>query len=295
MKKILESFYVLSKFSFSLILILCLLFLLYVFFVNYQNQENISINQKNLSNNLKNEISENTKSIEKISLEIKETKSTLIKIEKALNSLPKNKKNEDFDQLGKSINSINDKLNLLNSEVTKIKQNNKDSNIVNSKNQSIIESSKSDIIDLIMLKYENNISIENELTYLESIIENNNKKYIEKILILQNKPFKGHKYLKKIFNKELNFYLKNDIYNNSNKLFRRFILPYVNISPTSENIIDDNLILKLNEVDVSIKNKNIENALNKISQLNNYENSFKKSLYEMNNYLNFKTELSRIK
>ena len=295
MKKILESFYVLSKFSLSLILILCLLFLLYVFFVNYQNQENISINQKNLSNNLKSEISENTKSIEKISLEIKETKSTLIKIEKALNSLPKNKKNEDFDQLGKSINSINDKLNLLNSEVTKIKQNNKDSKIVNSKNQSIIENSKSDIIDLIFLKYENNISIENELTYLESIIENNNKKYIEKILILQNKPFKGHKYLKEIFNKELNFFLKNDIYNNSNKLFRRFILPYVNISPTSENIIDDNLILKLNEVDVSIKNKNIENALNKISQLYNYENSFKKSLYEMNNYINFKTELSRIK
>ena len=68
---------------------------------------------------------------------------------------------------------------------------------------------------------------------------------LKKIIILSSNPFRGHQYLKKIFNEEVNIYLKKIINKKPNSLFSKIILPYIEISPTSENIITSDLILKI--------------------------------------------------
>ena len=82
--------------------------------------------------------------------------------------------------------------------------------------------------------------------------------------------------------------------NENNSLFNKIILPYINLSPSSENIISDEKILILEETKFFIKNRNITKAYDSISKIENYKVFFKVSLNEMNNYNNFITEISKL-
>ena len=77
MKKVFDSFYVFSKFSLSLILLLCVFFLIYLLYTNYQNEDEVSKSQIELENELRENINENFKFIKNISKELLETKTTL--------------------------------------------------------------------------------------------------------------------------------------------------------------------------------------------------------------------------
>ena len=95
------------------------------------------------------------------------------------------------------------------------------------------------------------------------------------------------------FNEEVNLYLKN-IVNNNNSLFNKIFLPYINLSPSSENIILDDEILILEETKFFIKNRNITKAYDSISKIKDHNIFFKVSLNEMKNYNNFITEISKL-
>ena len=95
------------------------------------------------------------------------------------------------------------------------------------------------------------------------------------------------------FNQEVNLYLKN-ILNENNNLFNKIFLPYINLSPSSENIISDEKILILEETKFFIKNRNITKAYDSIIKIENYKVFFKVSLNEMNNYNIFITEISKL-
>ena len=69
----------------------------------------------------------------------------------------------------------------------------------------------------------------------------------------------------------------------------------MNISPTTENNITNDLILTIKEIKKDIETKNIENALTKLKSIENYESIFKLSTLEIEKYLKFKNELLRIK
>ena len=70
---------------------------------------------------------------------------------------------------------------------------------------------------------------------------------MEKLSILKRNKYKGHLFLENQFNDEVNLYLKN-IVNENNNLFNKIFLPYINISPSSENIISDEKILILEKL-----------------------------------------------
>ena len=69
---------------------------------------------------------------------------------------------------------------------------------------------------------------------------------------------------------------------------------YINLSPSSENIISDEKILILEETKFFIKNRKINNAYESISKIENYKVFFKVSINEMNNYNNFITEITKL-
>ncbi len=285
--------YLFSKLGLSLLLLLCLIGVLYIFYINYQKQSNIASNKDNIETELKINIKKNSKTIENISEEIKLTQNSLNKIIESISN--QNKKNE-LSEINKNIKLLSDAINMLSNEIEIIKKNKTTENFEKNKNNlDITENSIQDIKNLILIKYENNLNFDDELNYLRKISKNNNNAAFEKIFMLSRKPFKGNSYLEKIIDNEVSAYLKNTVNKNNNLIFNKIILPYINISPSSENKINDDIILKIIRVKTNIGNKNLESAKKNIEDINSLESVFITSVIEIDKYLDFKNELKRIR
>ncbi|MDC3131116.1 hypothetical protein OA435_01085 [Pelagibacteraceae bacterium] len=291
MKKVFDSFYVFSKFSLSFILLLCVFFLIYLLYTNYQNEDEVSKLQIELENELRENINENSEFIKNISKEILETKTALTNIEKLIKENSNKESKVDLTPINESIELLNKNFNSLSYEISSIK--NKNIEDQSNSNLELVNQSINEVVELIKIKYENNMDFDRELEYLETILENNNNPILEKLSILKRNKYKGHLFLEDQFNDEVNLYLKN-IVNNNNSLFNEIFLPYINLSPTSENIISDERILILEETKLFIKNRNITKAYDSISKIENYNVFFKVSFNEMKNYKNFITEISKL-
>ena len=291
MKKVFDSFYVFSKFSLSFILLLCVFFLIYLLYTNYQNEEEVSKLQIELENELRENINENSEFIKNISKEILETKTALTNIEKLIKENSNKESKVDLTSINESIELLNKNFNTLSYEISSIK--NKNIEDQSNNNPELVNQSINEVVELIKIKYENNMDFDRELKYLETILGNNKNPILEKLSILKRNKYKGHLFLEDQFNDEVNLYLKN-IVNKNNSLFNKIFLPYINLSPSSENIISDEKILILEETKFFIKNRNITKAYNTISKIENYKVFFKVSLNEMNNYNNFIKEISKL-
>ncbi len=296
MKKIFGNLYVFSKLALSLTLLVCLIGTLYVIYVNYQKESTMSQNELNLERELRNNVIKNSELIELIAEEIKLNKVVLADIKKNIISMSKEDKSEDISILNQNIKSLNKNFETLSNEIQILKGN---EIIVQSNKEkeqpAIINSSKNEIIDLILIKFENNIPFDKELEYLTSIIGSKKNTNIEKILIISNNSFKGHEYLKNKFNEEVNYHLKKTINKKPESFFSKIILPYLEVSPTSENIITSDLILKIKEIDSYLENRNLEKAFKNLKTIKNYENIFKLSSIEIDKYLKFKSELYELR
>ena len=291
MKKVFDSFYVFSKFSLSFILLLCVFFLIYLLYTNYQNEDEVSILQTEIENELRENINENSEFIKNISKEILETKTALTNIEKLIKENSNKESKVDLTSINESIELLNKNFNSLSYEISSIK--NKNIEDQSNNNPELVNQSINEVVELIKIKYENNMDFDRELKYLETILGNNKNPILEKLSILKRNKYKGHLFLEDQFNDEVNLYLKN-IVNENNSLFNKILLPHINLSPSSENIISDEKILILEETKFFIKNRNITKAYDSISKIENYKVFFKVSLNEMNNYNNFITEISKL-
>ena len=291
MKKVFDSFYVFSKFSLSFILLLCVFFLIYLLYTNYQNEDEVSKLQIELENELRENINENSEFIKNISKEILETKTALTNIEKLIKENSNKESKVDLTSINESIELLNKNFNTLSYEISSIK--NKNIEDQSNNNPELVNQSINEVVELIKIKYENNMDFDRELKYLEAILENNKNPILEKLSILKRNKYKGHLFLEDQFNDEVNLYLKN-IVNNNNSLFNKIFLPYIDLSPSSENIISDEKILILEETKFFIKNRNITKAYDSLSKIENYKVFFKVSLNEMNNYNNFIKEISKL-
>ncbi len=291
MKKVFDSFYIFSKFSLSFILLICVFFLIYLLYTNYQNEDEVSKLQIEIENELRENINENSEFIKNISKEILETKTALTNIENLIKENLNKNSEVDLTSINESIELLNKNFNSLSYEFSSIKNKNIEDQPIN--NPELVNQSINEVVELIKIKYENNINFDRELKYLETTLENNKNPILEKLSILKRYKYKGHLFLEDQFNDEVNLYLKN-IVNENNSLFNKIFLPYINLSPSSENVIFDEKILILEETKFYIKNRNITKAYDSISKIENYKVFFKVSLNEMKNYNNFITEISKL-
>jgi len=292
MKKFFNSFYFLSKFSLSFVLLLCIFFLIYLLYVNYQDEEETSKIQIDLENELRANINENAEFIKNISKEILETKTALINIEKIIEENSKNEPVVDLTDINESIDLLNKNFNSLSSDISSLKNKKKEN--LSKNNPELINQSINEIIELIKIKYENSVNIDNELKYIEKILGNDKTPVLEKLSILKNKKYKGHMFLENQFNVEVNLYLKS-IMNENNNFLNKIFLPYINLSPSSENTIIDERILLLDVIKSHIKNRNITKAYYNMNKIEKYELFFQVSSNEMKNYNDFIKALMEIK
>ncbi len=292
MKKIFDSFYIFSKFSSSFILLSCVLFLIYLLYINYQNEDEIATVQLELENELRENINVNSQYIKNISNEILETKKALINIENIIKENANKEKKIDLTSINESITILNKNFKNLNSEMSQIKNENTQNQTIN--NPKLINQSISEVVELIKIKYENSVSFDKELNYLQSILDKDSIPVLEKLLILKNNKYKGHIFLENQFNNEVNLYLKSMI-NKNNNFLNKILLPYLKLSPTSENMIVNEKILLLEEIKFHIKNRNLDKAYSSMNRVKEYEDFFQVSSNEMKNYNTFIKEISRIK
>jgi len=293
MKKIFENIHVFSKFSISSILLFCLIFVLYILYQNYQKQNNINTSNQINEQNINESIDKNFRKIKQITNDIEETKTSLKKIEKSITTISEKKDNDKLEKLSKNIEILTNKFASLTNEVQILKNNINAPDSVNQKQNQFLNTEK-ELIDLILIKYENNLNFDNELNYLDDILGPNKKSIIEKIQILQNNPFFGYNYLENKFDEEVSYYFKNNLEKNKSNLFTKIILPYINISPTSENNIDNNSIELIKNIKLNIKNKKIDSAFKNMSQIKDSEKLFNISINEMKKFINFKKLLSSL-
>ena len=113
-------------------------------------------------------------------------------------------------------------------------------------------------------------------------------------MILNNDSFKGFINLKNIFNNESNIYLKTTINKNQGSLLSNIILPYLDISPSTENNIKDNQVLLLKEISKELENKNIQKVFEDMKSISNYETFFPETLFEIHKYKKFTEALDNI-
>ena len=293
MKKILDKLYVLSKFSISLILLICLIFSLYLLYVNYNNEKKVTDNKTAFDKKIEENINKNSLVIQNISKELENNKFALSEINNNLSKMSKNNTQHELSNLLQSVSELKEDIAFLVTEIENLKNNNNDNANKNiNRSQAIIDNNKKDIIDLIKIRYENNLSIDTQIDYLKEISDSNLLPKIEKLSILSMNPFKGYDHLIFTFDDEADLYLKKVISNNEDSFLNKIILPYINISPTSENQISDDHIILIKEIKKNIQNKKIENVYKNITSIENYRKNFRSTFSEIEKYINFKKELS---
>ena len=291
-----NNFYIFSKFTISGILLFCLIFILYVFYVNYQSQSKTENNNTLFNENFKTTIENNSLEILKISEQLNQTKLTLNRIEGYLESTKSKDTKYDDTNLLKNINIINNEIKELRKQLIEITNQTLNSKKTNLEDKpKIISDSKDQIIDLILIKFENLIDYDQELNYLEKILNKKDLVYLEKIQSMKEETYRGHIYLKNIFNEEISFFFKEEIKTDASSFINKIFLPYMSISPSSENTIINDEISKIKKMQLTLSNNNIEDFYNNLITIDNYEKKFELSLKESKNYLNFKNELERLK
>ena len=167
MKKFFNSFYVFTKYSLNFILLISVFFLIYIIYINYRNEDVIVENQYELENKLRANINENSEYIKNMSKEIVETKTTLLNIEKIIKENSDRKADIDLAAINKSIDILNKNFKNLNSKIVSIENQNLQN--LSKSNPELINHSINEIVELIKIKYENNLSFDKELKYIEKI------------------------------------------------------------------------------------------------------------------------------
>ncbi len=295
MKRLLENFYLFSKLSTSLLLFSCLLVMGYIFYKSYTNQKNITNNQNVLGDIFKENIKSNIDQISDISNKLIANEKSLNEIENSINKIILQKNNDPVNQeINKKLNILSQDIQDLSLEINKLKNDDTSKNVIlkSELNQNNTNNkTKKNLINLILLKYENGSNIQEELDMLAQILNSQDITKIEKIRIDLLNPYKGHDTLKKIFDAEMKSYIKKTQVAQSKNLFTKIIFSYVEITPTSENKIQNNNIILINKVEQNIFNNKILKAFQELQNVKNFNKYFDKSIDEIKIFLNFKKNI----
>jgi len=300
MKKIFESIYLFSKLTTSLVLFAALIIMGYFFYSSYQNQNNVYLEKKSQEHKLEEEINNNSVQIKMISENLVKNQVLLSQIEKLIKNDPL-KNNNSFKinkELKMALEEIQKNIKFLSKEIKFIKveidQFDDITTIKNDNTNILNENIIIDLISLILVKYENNLNFQDELNSLEKIILPNKDIFIEKIRVIARKPYKGHYFLEDQFQLEMENYIKNKIQKNNSNFFYEIILPYLKIEPSQYNKIKSSDSLLLISIKKLIKEKQIEESIEKLKLIDEYENYFFKTIEQSKIYIEFNTNLMEL-
>ncbi len=274
MKTLLQNFYLFSKLSFSISLLLILILLGYLFYRSYSYISIADTADATNDNEVLSSINLNSSRIEKIELLLNANNSKLIDIMDALKSSDaNNQSNLVLKDMQSEFNNIKLELkklqnNLLNKEIVK----NQPDQISNNINQN-------NTVELVKYKFENGKDFSMELELLSKTIGSNNNQIVEKLYLLNNYRFIGNKSLISNFKKETDLYISNNLLK-GNKIVN-VILPYIKIEPSKKQKLSDSRLIAIDNIFIQMKNKNYVKSLNLLNSIDKDKNYFKSTIDQL--------------
>ena len=291
MSKFIGYFYIFSKLLTSIVLLMVITLMGYLLFRSYQDVDQVNNEFKSEIDELTNSINKNTISLDTILNKININNQSIVDLN---NSLTSNKEKEidvlamkeqvdalffQYKELEKIL--IEKKINL-NENIKQKNEFSKNTNQVNS------------IIELILIKFSNGEEISKELSFLEKNVLNKNQNF-EKIYFLETKKFYGLDKLNKLFDEQSEIFIKKTYLKNNQNSIIAFLSQFVFIKPANlSNYENDNLNILL-RASQYMRSKELDKSLNQIKKIENNEIFFDKWINQVEIYLNFKSEIERIK
>ena len=277
-----NNFYFLTKLTTALILFSAVLFLGYLLVKSYKanNEESYTIiidkkiaalshSIENYSQNLitvNQKISDNEKSLSLIN---KEFNSKFIDVK--FNELLKENQNlqEQITNLSNLVNLSENKDYYYNED--------KDTN-----------STVSNLINLIELKYENGSNINAELLLLQNQIADDSKQaYFEKLFILSDQKFTGIGNLQNQFEKLVKEYLNDYYKKKNNSIFINYLINFFYIEPNYNSNFKNETLRRFSIIKSKLYEKDIKSSLEYLSLIDESNVYFKKWIEEATNYIDF--------
>ena len=293
MKKTLEYFYIFSKLSTSFILLICLIVLGYFFFISFQNQEN----SKNEQEDILIKLEENSKIISNIVTKISTNDIILSEIKETLETKNEINYSNELILLSEKIQELYSELNIISKNIEKIESIDL-SKTKETKNKdfttTILEKNKKELARLITSKFENNINYTEELSLLQNLNGEKNENIFEKINLIMLNNFRGNSFIKNIFSKESDIFLKEKHTQYSSGFFKKYLMNFIEIKPSNKNDIENNDIYILKEIERLIEEKKYSESYNRIIKLKDYESFFSVSLEQIKIAIEFMELIKKV-
>ena len=274
MKKILQNFYLFSKLSLSVSLLLILILLGYLFYRSYSYISIADTADATNDNEVLSSINLNSSRIEKIELLLNENNSKLVDIMDVLKSSNgNNESNSVLKDIQSDFNNIKLELQKLQTHLEKKElvknQSDRTNDNINQKNTA----------ELIKYKFENGQDFSMELELLGKTLGSNNNQIIEKLYLLNNYQFVGNKSLISNFKKETDLYISNNLLK-GNRIVN-VILPYIKIEPSKKQKLSDRRLIAIDNIFIQMKNKNYVKSLNLLNSIDKDKNYFKSTIGQL--------------
>ena len=285
-------FYIFSKLSTSIVLILIIILMGYALYQSYQEVDIVAVNLEDRIDNVSNSLSNNNKDYIDIKNKLIETDQKLNKIASKIDSqqllVNKNKYDKDIKNLINLNTKLQDQINELSSRVQfSEKKLSLDKNS-NSSNQQI-----KSLINLITIKYKNGERINNELILLSNLLPNKNEIY-EKLFLIDQKNFYGINNLYEEFDTSVILYIKNSMIESNESIVLNFLYKFVSVKPNNLDKFNNEDLNILMQVKKLMKKDETLASLKKILEIEKSEKFFLNWINQSKLYLEFKTEIERI-
>ena len=293
MKKILDYLYIFSKLSTSFILLLGILILGYFFYISFNNQEK----QDNDKAEYINKLNENSKQLLMLSTKIQITESSLEEIAEVLKINNNESNTKEISLLNKKIAELTTEIEDLFVSFQETQTsivNNKNSEVGDSSSDTIINKNKSELSKLIILKFENSLDFSEELSVLQKLNDERNKHVFEKISLVNVQNYRGNVFLKNLFAKETDIFLKKNTNSGSNNIIKNSLMKFVIIEPSNKNIIKNSEIKYLDEINSLIDQKDYKISYNKMINIKNYQIFFSDTLIQLKIAIEFNELIQKV-
>ena len=277
-----NNFYFLTKLTTTFILFFAVLFLGYLLVKSYtaNNEESYIIIIDDKINALSKSIDNYSQKLISINQKISNNEKSLSLLNETLDN---NLVDAKLDELSKKNQNLQEQINNLGNSI-----NSSDNRILKNNENIGVKNSVSNLINLIILKYENGSNINAELLLLQNQIHDDSKKaYLEKLFILSNKQFIGIVNLQNQFEKLMREYLNDYYKKQNNNLFVNYLINFFYIEPNHNSNFKNKTLKRFSMIKNKLYEKDIKSSLEYLSLIDDNDIYFNSWIEEAKNYIDF--------
>jgi hypothetical protein len=282
-----SNFYLLTKLTTTLILFFAVLFLGYLLVKSYKvnNEESYIITIDDKINALSQSIDNYSQKLISINQKVSSNEKSLTLLNETLDN---NLVDAKFDELLKKNQSLQGQItnlgNLINSSENRIIKYNENKGV---------NSTVSNLINLIELKYENGSNINAELLLLQNQIHDDSKNaYLEKLFILSDQKFIGMVNLQNQFERLMREYLNDYYKKKNNNLFINYLINFFYIEPNHNSNLKNETLKRFSVIKNKLYEKDIKSSLEYLSLIDDSDIYFNSWIEEAKNYIEFNVNMS---